>query len=307
MKSIKIFWIIVVWILFFLVSGLHAETGLKSETAAKLDSIAMEFFTQGEFDNAIENYQSALKVDPKYTRSLWGLAASYVLKDETNKAIDMISNRLDNCTDPDMKINLKLELSGLMYIEKKNVQANKLLMDLKDNLDEVPEPLDQLRLLQTMGMIWREGGDMTHAELANQKRLDIVKTADIADSLKLPHHANALWDLAHFAIIRGDMTKAKECEIAMLNLDIENPEETLPYQKMQAVFALYGGRYDEAIEFFKTQKTNVGMKRLAFAYTQKGDTEMANQVISELASNYQRGILYLMIRNNMVNGLNPVL
>ncbi len=307
MKSFKKFWLINTLILLFLTLGIHAETGMNSETAARLDSIGLEFFNQGEFDKAIESYQSALKMDPTFTRPLWGLAASYVLNDETDKAIDMISNRLDNCTDSDMKINLKLELSGLMYIEKKNVQANKILMDIQNNLDEIPDATDQLLLLQTMGMIWREGGDMTHAELANQKRLEIVKTADIADSLKLPHHANSLWDLAHFAIIRGDMTKAKECEIAMLNLDIENPEETLPYQKMQAVFALYGGRYDEAIDFFKTQKTNVGMKRLAFAYTQKGDSEMANQVIAELASNYQRGILYLMIRNNMVNGLNPVL
>ena len=149
----------------------------------------------------------------------------------------------------------------------------------------------------------RDVGQLKMADAVQQRRLKVAMAADISDSSKSIVNQNVLWDRAYYAMMQGDIETAHKFRDEYLNLGLENPKETVPFQKMQAMLAIHEKRPDEAISYFEQSQGYSAKYRLALAYKAKGENDKANQLLTEITNSYNRSILYLVVRNSILKDL----
>ncbi|WP_259836173.1 tetratricopeptide repeat protein [Chryseobacterium herbae] len=180
-------------------------TETKSEGLSK-DPIALEFYEKAleaskkeDWENAIKNYEQAVKKDPKFTYAWDNLGINYRRTGEYDKALDAYKKSLE--IDP--KGKMPLQNIPMVYIYKKDFQkAIEAYLALEKIYPEDPE------MYYGIGQVYLSGIK------DNEKALDyICKAYRIYNNQKSPYRADAetvISSIYKMMKEKGEVEKFKE-------------------------------------------------------------------------------------------------
>lgn len=175
----------------------------KEDTGHRIEqNLALAYFQQGEFEQAIEWYRKAVAIDSTDARSYFGIARSYELLGSAGRAERSYIRAIDS--DPDY-IEALVNLGSLSYRSR----------DLRKAL----EWFDRAAAADPDNSDTRNNLAMTRYELGDTSRaLDILREIADTDSLFIPARIN----LAAILMERGDPQHALEHLERALVLNPEN-------------------------------------------------------------------------------------
>ena len=260
---------------------------LDPQNANPYDSHAELLLKQGKFEESIARYREALKVDPTFNLSRFGVAAPLVYlgryDDARNELEDMIQKAHDDGERQQAYFGI-----ACTYADQGKVDDAVAAVTQSSALAEKISDVAQVsQNCATIGFLRLEEGRYDEA-LANYERaLEMVNSSELAPTIKAFTERNLLYAKARIASAKGQADEAGK----IADVFSEQSNATGSISSIRAAHELYGilaldrKDYARAIEELKQANLQSGQNlyRLALAYQATGDKQQAAEQIKAAA------------------------
>ncbi len=174
------------------------------------DSYAELLMKLGRFDESIKSYEKALSVDPNFVASYVGIGNDRVFMGQADEARKAYA-KLAAIARTDGERRLAHFWTAMSYVHEGG--TDKALSELQKMaaIDRAGNDLVALAgVTAQMGNVLLEAGRVDEAGARYRERTAIIDEAEVATQVKEGAHRQALFDEARVALVRSDLSSAKE-------------------------------------------------------------------------------------------------
>jgi tetratricopeptide (TPR) repeat protein len=266
------------------------------------DSYAELLMKIGKYDASIENYQTALDIDPHFVASHIGIACNLNFKGNHKEARKQLMQLQDIARDTGERRAAHFA-TAVSYADEENLDM--ALSELKKqymiaaNLEDANAMSGDLNL---MGTILLEMNKPGKAILKFEDALKIMELSDLSKEIKKNARRNNLYFMGKVALKNKDFTEAetKASEFLKATQSMNNINQIRLAHELLGMIALEEKNDDKAIA--ELQQANLqnpyNLYRIGIAYKRKGDREMAKEYFMKTAKfNALNSLNYAFIRS----------
>ena len=273
------------------------------------DSYAELLMKMGRYEDSIAKYEQALDVDPNFVASYVGISNNRMFMEEMDEARAALAG-LEEIARTDGERRQACTWAAVSYLyENETEQA---LIEVQRRLDIAAETDDRAAMsadLNMMGDILLSAGRAEEAAEKYEASVEMMKTSDATDDVKLATERNHTYDMARVALVRGDLAVASELAASYRDA-VSGPNIRFEVQQSHEMGARLALAHEDPqtalLDLQQANRQNPQVLMLeARAYSQSGDKEAArtacervvdfNQPIVNLA--YVRGQAREMLEN----------
>ncbi len=265
------------------------------------DSYGELLLKMGRFDESIAQYQNALKVDPNFSISRFGVSANLCMKNDYEKAHIQLDSAFALARD-DGERRGALTAKAIVCVDEGKMDMALKALDKRYVIAQAAnDTITMGNDLGTMGFVHLESGQYEKAaEKFNESR-DMIVNADVKTVIKDQAETNYLFNMARIHINNGKFKKAKEnAQGCMVYAGkIQNQNSTRLAHQLIAMISLEEKDYDRVItELNQSNLLNpYNLYRLGLAYEGKGEIEEAKKYFDKAANfNAVNSLSYSLIR-----------
>lgn len=267
------------------------------------DSYAELLLKMGQYDQSIDQYEKALKLNPTYSYSLAGLGNNYIFKGNFDKARKYYRSYFENPMNPGDKYNA-LNLEAASYIHEGQVEKALTVFDKYRSLAEKSkDPLHVIWAYGSQGLILTESGNPTEGRKKYEKAIELAQKSDFPEK----NHANFttqtdIWQI-YTLCTNGEIEKAEEDAKSCLQ-KVENLKDPGMEMFLQAILGMIDVRkenLDEAIQHFSRadQQDPMIWYYNALAYSKKGDAQKATEMLDKISKSNVNSLTLALMKNKV--------
>jgi len=257
------------------------------ENVSALRGTGLAYKQLGKLDEAIQNLDKALSINPYLSWVRSNLGDSYILVDMPEKAKYHYQKLLESATDNIERRQAHYRLVGYYVVKNQLEEGYKELLKVSQMFEDAQEDQHLWGNYHRRGdycILWDEA---TKAKQDYDIWIEMVDKSQEPDEYRNNQRANYYLNMVRLALMDNDVDKAKSINQEFRQLKIDNLKETKPYRKIQGLIAAAEGRYDEALAAFEkttspSSRNATTTMRIARAYEGKGDIEKARAHYQEI-------------------------
>jgi tetratricopeptide (TPR) repeat protein len=266
------------------------------------DSYAELLMKIGRYDESIQKYQEALKVNSNFVASHVGIATNLNFKGSHDAARKQLQKLYDMARD-DGERRAAYFAMAVSYADQGNLdEAMNMIKKQYEIAEKINDAAAMSGDLVATGNILMEKGEYDKAQKKYQKALTRVQESDLSDAVKANNKRVSLYNMAYAALRKNDMetAKAKAEEFRKAVYDINNRFQIRLAHQILGMIALEEKQFDKALE--ELPQANLqnpyNLYRMALAYEGKGSREQAMEMYKKAANhNTLNSMNYAFIRN----------
>lgn len=264
------------------------------------DSYAELLMKMGRFEESIAKYEQALDVDPNFVASYIGISNNRMFMGEMEEARAALAG-LEKIARTDGERRQACTWAAVSYLHEDAVEQ--AMVELQRRLDIAGETDDRPAMsgdLNMMGDILLNAGRAEEAAEKYEASVEMLKTSDATDDVKLAGERNHTYDMARVALDRGDMAVASELA-ASYREAVNGPNIRFEVQRsheLGARLALAHGAPDVALaKLYQANQQNPRVLMLeARAHSQLGDKEAARAACEQVVDFNQLSVNLAYVR-----------
>jgi tetratricopeptide (TPR) repeat protein len=265
------------------------------------DSYAELLMKMGRFDESIEYYQKALKVDPHFVPSHIGIATDLNFEGKHKQAREQLQKLYDMARN-DGERRAALFAMTVSYVDEGNTDS---ALEQQNRQYALAEKINDAAAmagdLATTGNILLEAGRLDKAQEKFEKAVEVAEESNLSEAVKDNVRRIFLYNSARVALKKKDFAtaKAKSEEFYGDVKAINNPVQIRLANELAGEIALEEQDYDNAL--MKLQQANrqnpYNFYRMALAYQGKGDKSEAKEQLKKVVKfNALNNLNYAFIR-----------
>lgn len=174
------------------------------------DSYAELLMKMGRYEESIANYERALDVDPNFVASYIGISNNQMFMSAMDEARETLAG-LEEIARTDGERRQACTWAAVSYLHENDIE--KALIEVQRRFDIAAETDDRAAIsadLNMMGDILLNAGRAEEAAEKYEASVEMMKTSDATDDVKLATVRNHTHDMARVALERGDFAVASE-------------------------------------------------------------------------------------------------
>lgn len=174
------------------------------------DSYAELLMKMGRYEESITNYERALDVDPNFVASYIGISNNQMFMSAMDEARETLAG-LEEIARTDGERRQACTWTAVSYLHENDIE--KALIEIQQRFDIAAETDDRAAIsadLNMMGDILLSAGRAEEAAEKYEASVEMMKTSDATDDVKLATERNHTHDMARVALERGDFAVASE-------------------------------------------------------------------------------------------------
>jgi len=174
------------------------------------DSYAELLMKMGRYEESIANYERALDVDPNFVASYIGISNNQMFMSAMDEARETLAG-LEEIARTDGERRQACTWASVSYLHENDIE--KALIEVQRRSDIAAETDDRAAIsadLNMMGDILLSAGRAEEAAEKYEASVEMMKTSDATDDVKLTTERNHTHDMARVALERGDSAVASE-------------------------------------------------------------------------------------------------
>jgi tetratricopeptide (TPR) repeat protein len=272
------------------------------------DSYAELLLKMGRFDNSIENYNKALKLDPHFTPSIIGIATNLNLLNKHADARTLLNELLANAQNNEDHRQALYAIS-VSYVDEGNIPSGiKTLKSLLNSDRKNEDAFSMARDIGTIGDCFYELMKYDSAMYYYNQVPKIILDSNLPDEIKELGRNYHKYQIAKIALTRGDLTTAKKNaqEYEARATELGNQPQIWAYHRLNGMIAMKEKEYDQALAEYNraNQQNPYIIYQIAMAYRDKGDMLLAKKYLTRAAHfNIVNSMEYAFIRKKAENML----
>ncbi len=272
------------------------------------DSYAELLLKMGRFDNSIENYNKALKLDPHFTPSIIGIATNLNLLNKHADARTLLNELLANAQNNEDHRQALYAIS-VSYVDEGNIPSGiKTLKSLLNSDRTNEDAFSMARDIGTIGDCFYELMKYDSAMYYYNQVPKIILDSNLPDEIKELGRNYHKYQIAKIALTRGDLTTAKKNaqEYEARATELGNQPQIWAYHRLNGMIAMKEKEYDQALAEYNraNQQNPYIIYQIAMAYRDKGDMLLAKKYLTRAAHfNIVNSMEYAFIRKKAENML----
>ena len=272
------------------------------------DSYAELLLKMGRFDNSIENYNKALKLDPHFTPSIIGIATNLNLLNKHADARTLLNELLANAQNNEDHRQALYAIS-VSYVDEGNIPSGiKTLKSLLNSDRKNEDAFSMARDIGTIGDCFYELMKYDSAMYYYNQVPKIILDSNLPDEIKELGRNYQKYQIAKIALTRGDLTTAKKNaqEYEARATELGNQPQIWAYHRLNGMIAMKEKEYDQALAEYNraNQQNPYIIYQIAMAYRDKGDMLLAKKYLTRAAHfNIVNSMEYAFIRKKAENML----
>jgi tetratricopeptide (TPR) repeat protein len=267
------------------------------------DSYAELLQSLGKYDESIEHYTMALKLDPSFYSSDFGIGHNYAFKGDFARAREYYKKGIETAHSTQGRIDGLMWIAASYLHEGKTDEAVKTLEERQAFAMEKEQP-DGVRSYSMAGMALIENGKPAEAMKYYDKAADALKTAKLTDDERTllknriePARAYALAANHQFDAARAEIQKAKP-----LVEKRNDPNEMQDFHTLIGLVESEAGNTDEALNNFSMGNplNPVNNFHWALALEKKGDNAKAQELFNKVAKSNRPDFRLALVRTRAI-------
>jgi len=272
------------------------------------DSYAELLLKMGRFDNSIENYNKALKLDPHFTPSIIGIATNLNLLNKHADARTLLNELLANAQNNEDHRQALYAIS-VSYVDEGNIPSGiKTLKSLLNSDRKNEDAFSMARDIGTIGDCFYELMKYDSAMYYYNQVPKIILDSNLPDEIKELGRNYHKYQIAKIALTRGDLTTAKKNaqDYEARATELGNQPQIWAYHRLNGMIAMKEKEYDQALAEYNraNQQNPYIIYQIAMAYRDKGDMLLAKKYLTRAAHfNIVNSMEYAFIRKKAENML----
>jgi len=264
------------------------------------DSYAELLMKMGRFEESIAKYEQALDVDPNFVSSYIGISNNRMFMGEMDEARAALAG-LEEIARTDGERRQACTWAAVSYLHENDIEQ--ALIEVQRRYDIAAETDDRAAMsfdLNMMGDVLLSAGRAEEAAEKYEASVEMLKTSDATDDVKLATERNHTYDMARVAMERGDFAVASELAasygeaVSVPNIRFEVQQS----HELGARLALAEGTPEIALaEREQANQQNPKVLLLeARAYSQAGDKEAARATCEQIVDFNQLSVNLAYVR-----------
>jgi tetratricopeptide (TPR) repeat protein len=272
------------------------------------DSYAELLLKMGRFDNSIENYNKALKLDPHFTPSIIGIASNLNLLNKHADARTLLNELLANAQNNEDHRQALYAIT-VSYVDEGNIPSGiKTLKSLLNSDRKNEDAFSMARDIGTIGDCFYELMKYDSAMYYYNQVPKIILDSNLPDEIKELGRNYHKYQIAKIALTLGDLTTAKKNaqEYEARATELGNQPQIWAYHRLNGMIAMKEKEYDQALAEYNraNQQNPYIIYQIAMAYRDKGDMLLAKKYLTRAAHfNIVNSMEYAFIRKRAENML----
>jgi tetratricopeptide (TPR) repeat protein len=272
------------------------------------DSYAELLLKMGRFDNSIENYNKALKLDPHFTPSIIGIASNLNLLNKHADARTLLNELLANAQNNEDHRQALYAIT-VSYVDEGNIPSGiKTLKSLLNSDRKNEDAFSMARDIGTIGDCFYELMKYDSAMYYYNQVPKIILDSNLPDEIKELGRNYHKYQIAKIALTLGDLTTAKKNaqEYEARAAELGNQPQIWAYHRLNGMIAMKEKEYDQALAEYNraNQQNPYIIYQIAMAYRDKGDMLLAKKYLTRAAHfNIVNSMEYAFIRKRAENML----
>jgi tetratricopeptide (TPR) repeat protein len=272
------------------------------------DSYAELLLKMGRFDNSIENYNKALKLDPHFTPSIIGIASNLNLLNKHADARTLLNELLANAQNNEDHRQALYAIT-VSYVDEGNIPSGiKTLKSLLNSDHKNEDAFSMARDIGTIGDCFYELMKYDSAMYYYNQVPKIILDSNLPDEIKELGRNYHKYQIAKIALTLGDLTTAKKNaqEYEARATELGNQPQIWAYHRLNGMIAMKEKEYDQALAEYNraNQQNPYIIYQIAMAYRDKGDMLLAKKYLTRAAHfNIVNSMEYAFIRKRAENML----
>ncbi len=178
------------------------------------DSYAELLMKMGRFDESIAKYEQALEVDPNFVASYIGISNNRMFMGEMDEARATLDG-LEEIARTDGERRQACTWAAVSYLHENDIE--RALIEVRRRYDIAGETDDRAAMsadLNMMGDVLLSAGRTEEAAEEYEASVEMMKTSDATDEVKLATERNHAFDMARVALWSGEIEEASELAAA---------------------------------------------------------------------------------------------
>jgi len=282
--------------------------GLVPKDPNPYDSYAELLLKMGRFDNSIENYNKALKLDPHFTPSIIGIATNLNLLNKHADARTLLNELLANAQNNEDHRQALYAIS-VSYVDEGNIPSGiKTLKSLLNSDRKNEDAFSMARDIGTIGDCFYELMKYDSAMYYYNQVPKIILDSNLPYEIKELGRNYHKYQIAKIALTRGDLTTAKKNaqKYEARATELGNQPQIWAYHRLNGMIAMKEKEFDQALAEYNraNQQNPYIIYQIAMAYRDKGDMLLAKKCLTRVAHfNIVNSMEYAFIRKKAENML----
>ena len=239
----------------------------------------------GDFDAALQHYQAALKIDPQFVYSQVGIADTYALMGDEDRARQEYAKAIAHAGTEVDRVEFGMQAAMTWLRQKKYGKADTAFASLIEEAHAAGLELHEAQIHRMMALY--QPDDASGLKQLDQADAVLDGGENIPKSDRDEERARVLRWRAIRASHMGDIATANKALEQLQALSVSGSSHLIQHAYHAAVGAVLmsNNAYAEAISHLQEDHDNAfSMKLLAEAYMRSGATEEANNEIKKLTS-----------------------
>jgi len=238
----------------------------------------------GHFQEALDQYRVALKIDPTFYISQKELGETYAVMGEGEKAREEYAKAIHDAPSSGLKAEY-MQKSAMTYLrEKKYAEADKAYNQAADNAHALEQWIWEARGHRIMAMYQPDNAialkELNRAEELLSERSDVVAKVDLAEE-----HARILRVAVERAVLINDLTKASRLLADLEKMAIAGSSVSIQrtYSGARGTLLVAQKKYREAVPVLEEDFMNpLSIRQLVTAYRKTRATAQAEALRKRL-------------------------
>lgn len=258
------------------------------------DSYAELLLKNGRYDESIQQYEKALSIDPQFYSSLEGIGNNYLFQGNYEKARENYKSIYNKAESANWKLASLYDQAAAFVRERKFDDAVKVL-DERASLAQTEGAIPALiNSYSWMGLIYDASGKPDEAKRQFDMASNKLNNAAVPEEMKknLTGQLDLNKSYAMAGEVKSGTQSAQNQGISQETGSMGTSANDKNSEKLQGLSALRQNKYDEAISHFtKVEKQSpLDWYYLSVAYSKKGDTQKANEMIEKIKKSNQNSM-----------------
>ncbi|MFH1372606.1 MAG: tetratricopeptide repeat protein [bacterium] len=265
------------------------------------DSYAELLMKVGRFDESIDIYRRAMKINPDFTASHLGIAFNLCFKGDHESARRQLQNFYDSAKDDGQRRTVIAAMAITFIDEGLFEEALGKLSERYEIARAIDDTSAMSNDFNLIGLILLEAGRPEEALIEFTRAIRLTEASSVEQSVKIQSQLTFLYYSVRVNLARGELDQAatKAASYAARAESIDNPYQEKIGHQLAGMIALENGDYDTADRelALASQVSPYNIYLMARAAEGRGDIDRAREIYRQAANfNITNSLSYALIR-----------